>query len=101
MRTIDEMCDVMQAFKSGKPVQSKCHATKLNYPWYDDADPIWNWGINDYRVTPEPRVFWIVEWPTRWHVYQSLDCAIAASRRQIGDVPGQVIRVLEVLDGEA
>lgn len=111
MTPIDKMCDVMQEAQRGKPVQWRPRMLRANYsnggpdippldnPWGDDDNPTWNWGACEYRIKPDPRVFWIVEWPTRWHVYQSLDCAIAASRQQIGDVPGQVIRVLEVLDG--
>ena len=74
-------------------------------PLYHEAD--WEDAIGDdvkfdfdswaFRVKPKPRKFWIVEWPTRWHVFTSLDCAIASSRKQVDDTPGVVIEVVEVL----
>lgn len=50
MKTIDEMCKVMQAYKDGKKIEyssnGKC--------WIEITEPIWDWDRCDYRVKPEP-----------------------------------------------
>lgn len=52
MKTIDEMCAVMQAFKNGKQIEYKLSETS---DWVEVSNPIWNWGGLDYRVKPEPK----------------------------------------------
>lgn len=50
MKTIDEMCAVMQAFKEGKRVECRM----FNYDEWEEADEIeWDWALFDYRIKPE------------------------------------------------
>ena len=50
MKTIDEMCAVMQAFKDGKKIEFMC-----NGKWEGTNKPLWNWDSLNYRVKPEPK----------------------------------------------
>lgn len=62
--THDEMIAVIQAHKDGKQVQ---HRRKLGRPenqWGDSlVGPGWNFAEYDYRVKPEPREWWLLEFP--------------------------------------
>lgn len=53
MKSIDEMCAVMQAYKEGKKIEyvSKSSVTNI---WRDEPKPIWDWDGFDYRVKEEP-----------------------------------------------
>lgn len=54
MKSIDEMCAVMQAFKDGKKIE--CKFRRLDGDTWDVAvKPHWNWEELDYRVKPEPK----------------------------------------------
>lgn len=54
MKTIDEMCAVMQAFKDGKKIE--CKFSRLDGDtWDETVKPHWNWEQLDYRVKPEPK----------------------------------------------
>lgn len=50
MKTIDEMCAVMQAFKEGKTIECRM----FMYDEWEETDDIeWDWALFDYRVKPE------------------------------------------------
>lgn len=53
MKTIDEMIEVMQAYKDGKTIEF----TDFYYDdnWKEIDSPYWNWRLFDYRVKPEPK----------------------------------------------
>lgn len=51
MKTIDEMCEVMQAHKNGKKVEISTNGIDWKYAPF----PTWNWYSNDYRVKSEQR----------------------------------------------
>lgn len=53
-KSIDEMIEVMQAFKAGRKIQTRITS---NDGWVDVVSPSWMWAGSDYRVKPEPRVF--------------------------------------------
>lgn len=52
MKTIDEMLEVMQAFKDGKEIECK---SILQNEWLPAVGPLWNWCDCDYRVKSEPK----------------------------------------------
>lgn len=54
MKSIDEMCAVMQAYKEGKTIEFKDNRTVEN-EWKICVNPTWNWNYFDYRVKPEPK----------------------------------------------
>lgn len=56
MKTLDEMIEVMQAFKNGQPIECKL----LCQPnWQDTTDPRWNWRDFDYRIAVrKPSIDW-------------------------------------------
>ncbi len=56
--TVDEMIEVLQAFKAGKVIQFKNGGT-----WDDLLEPGWNFHDTKYRVKPkEPREIWVNEY---------------------------------------
>lgn len=54
MKSIDEMCAVMQAFKEGKTIEFKDNRSVGN-EWKRGVKPTWDWNYFDYRVKPEPK----------------------------------------------
>jgi len=57
MMTVDQMIEVLTAYKAGKKVQ-----VKLMQGWADVDDPKWSFDVDDYRVKPEPKVLWVNEY---------------------------------------
>lgn len=55
MMTYDEIITVVNALKEGKQVQIEGEKGK----WDDITNPALNFGMNNYRVKPVPREFWI------------------------------------------
>ena len=55
--THDEMIAVIRAFQEGKTVQ---HKIKGSTVWSDTENPTWNVLGRDYRIKPEPRVWFMV-----------------------------------------
>lgn len=50
--TIDEMIEVMQAYRDGAKIESKIKgATGV---WAEAALPLWDWSYLEYRVKKEP-----------------------------------------------
>lgn len=49
---IDEMCEVMQAYKDGAEVEFR--GKDGGTEWCSSPVPQWNWFANDYRVKKEP-----------------------------------------------
>lgn len=70
---IDYKIGVMQAFKEGKVIECR---NKSGSIWNSIPDPAWNWSICDYRVKPEPKEDWVVEYyqpaTGRWEYYQAI-----------------------------
>ena len=48
-QTIDEMLEVMTAFKNGKKIQTKT----ISSDWADTSKPEWYWNTQEYRIKPE------------------------------------------------
>jgi len=50
MNDITEMCAVMLAAENGAKIEI------LNgHEWQEITDPVWNWGISEYRVAEFPQ----------------------------------------------
>ena len=49
--TVKEKIEVMQAFVNGKQIEGK---SKKSDEWKLVENPVWDWGINEYRVKHEP-----------------------------------------------
>ena len=54
MKDIDEMIEVMQAYKNGEQIEF-CYTDEVIKVWEDTGKPLWNWGDTDYRVKPKPK----------------------------------------------
>ena len=55
MKDIDEMIEVMQAYKNGEQIEF-CYTDEVIKVWEDtNGKPLWNWGDTDYRVKPKPK----------------------------------------------
>lgn len=52
MMTIDEIIEVLEAYKSGKTIQSNTNAPNV---WVDNNNPIWDFERIKYRVKKEPK----------------------------------------------
>ncbi len=52
MKSIDEMCAVMQAFKEGKTIEE---LYDRDTEWKVVETPLWNFHNYQYRVKPEPK----------------------------------------------
>lgn len=52
MKTIDEMIEVMKAYKEGKTIECRMFGYD---DWEEAVDVEWNWVLSDYRVKPEPK----------------------------------------------
>ena len=53
----DQMIAVLQAAKDGKAIQRLLKVPGASR-WEDDLKPSWDFSCYDYRVKPEPRVFY-------------------------------------------
>lgn len=51
---IDEMIEVMKAYKEGKPIEFRGKGSPMTQKWASADEPIWDWDSLDYRVKPEP-----------------------------------------------
>lgn len=49
--TVKEKIEVMQAFVNGNQIEGK---SKRSDEWKLVENPVWDWGINEYRVKHEP-----------------------------------------------
>jgi hypothetical protein len=73
MMDIDSMIAVLQAAKEGKPIEVRGNGSATwnsligiicpHETWSHSCNepPMFNFGIYDYRVKPEPREWWIVQ----------------------------------------
>lgn len=52
--THEEMIEVINGHKQGKPVQRK-YRIGSGYVWEDIEEPNWNFRDYDYRLKPEPK----------------------------------------------
>ena len=84
MKSIDEMCAVMQAFKEGKTIECRM----FMYDEWEETDDIeWNWVLFDYRIKPESK-------------YVPYDSVLEIDRSKWvrkKDVPG-MLRAITVID---
>lgn len=55
MNTIDEMVEVLQAYRDGKTIQAFDEDKK----WFDCYMPMFNFHKNTYRVKPEAKKFYV------------------------------------------
>lgn len=60
--TVDEMIEVLNAFKAGKKIQFRCKSLDGSIcNWCDlSHEPVWDFGEYDYRVKREPSEIWVV-----------------------------------------
>ena len=66
--TIDEMIEVLQAYKEGKAIQ----AVPLcdNSGWYDVKKPSWDFSAMEYRIKPEKK---IIPYETFEELYKDME----------------------------
>jgi hypothetical protein len=60
--THDEMIAVITHHKNGGKIE---YRSKLDMTWRDAPNPWWDFDEFDYRVKPEPLVFWAEIMPSR------------------------------------
>ena len=70
--TIEQMIEVMQAYKEGKKIQ--CRYKDGDYAWDDAIKPSWNFSVLNYRINPEPKYRpykdtdeMVADWKTRFN----------------------------------
>lgn len=55
---IDKQIEVLQAFKEGKKIEWRIRAREsAQWRTYTGRGTLWDWGLSEYRVKPEPRTF--------------------------------------------
>lgn len=59
MMTVDQMIEVLTAYKAGKKIEVKGHD---GVKWHNTPKPAWDFVECDYRVKPEPKVLWVNEY---------------------------------------
>ncbi len=91
LNTLDEMIEVLQAYKAGKYIQV-FHS--LEKKWIDINVPFWSFSVRKYRVKQEPRRFKVTGSVNgiRW---RSCRCVNGS----LGD--GEEIEVIEIMKGES
>ena len=89
----DEMIAVIQAHKEGKKIQAR--AAMTNNDWRDTDNPFWDFHYLDYRVSPEPREWWVTP-DLRMFAEQEEACSHAYDHCKHSKTP--IIRVREVLE---
>ena len=94
----DQMIAVLQAAKDGKALQMQAKKRGgTGGAWLDVANPLWNFACYNYRVKPEPRVFYAIlkeHGSQRCFAYRDRELAekLACSPNQ------KVVKLVEVLD---
>lgn len=92
-----EFLPLIQAFAEGKTIQVKSVGG-----WVDSKELVFNWPVGHYRIKPEPRTFYAVEWHNNGRpvIAGSLYQAEEFVREAIVGVPesARVIILREVLD---
>ena len=93
----DQMIAVLQAAKDGKAIQMRSKVNRrTGGAWYDVTDPLWDFAACDYRVKPEPRVFYAV---LREHGSQCVAYRDRKLAEKLADPPDyKVVKLVEVLD---
>jgi hypothetical protein len=86
---IDEMIEVLQAFKDGEQIQSKVYEHDI---WHDDNEPKWGFKFREYRVKPKPIERWLYLCPNGEDaVFKSKDKAYMACANK-----KNIIRMVQV-----
>lgn len=90
--TIDEMIEVLQAHKSGKPIQRRGlrifrtasddlrGLPNADNQWEDAKSPEFNFMMCEYRVKPEPIVLWVNFWDNGLQAHKSRQQAVDSVR---------------------
>lgn len=98
----DQMIAVLQAAKDGKAIQMRAKVNRLGGAWWDVADPFWDFSACDYRVKPEPRVFYAI---LGEDTYKFIDkCVVYLNREQAEKFAGRhpdackVVKLVEAPD---
>lgn len=61
---------IQQAFLDGKRIQYRCHTSSVWNDWEPVNEetpaqaPSFDWTFRDWRIKPEPRVFFVPEYPS-------------------------------------
>jgi hypothetical protein len=93
----DQMIEVLQAAKDGKAIQMRSKVNRrTGGAWHDVTDPLWDFAACNYRVKPEPRVFYAV---LREHGSQCVAYRDRKLAEKLADPPDyKVVKLVEVLD---
>lgn len=101
-KTTREKIDVMEAFERGETIQTYDKLTKRWVGWRPCAiEPVWCWGMHDYRVEPKPREWWIHKVKGVAHcVHSSPEFVALCEKVNRWGTPPDRVRVREVLEEE-
>ena len=97
--TIDQMIEVLTAFKAGKKIEFCC---RPGVQWGGIGLPTWNFATYDYRVKQEPREFSVVvnEEGQALGVAAGYGSPVAVDPRKGSIKNCKVVRVREVMDSD-
>ena len=88
MNTIDEIIEITTAFRNGNIVQ-----VSLRDGWKDSINPAWQFTAYDYRVKPEPMVFYVNIYPERKN-----DCIHQSKEEALKWVGRDCVRTIKVVE---
>lgn len=90
MKTTKEMIEVMQASLDGKIIEYA--ASNGASFWTACNYPSWEWKDYDYRIKPEPRVYWKIDGYNR--AYGIYEDAVAVNK----SIGGKITKLIEVIE---
>ena len=102
--TTKEKIAVMLAFEEGKTIEYNYRWSSLASKWDKVDDPIWDWNACNYRVKPEPREFYMLQYTSSSGegYYQTLlsreETEKLARDYNAAGIKARVIKLREVLD---
>ena len=96
---IQEMIDVLEAYKSGKVIQFKDYMGL----WQTVRPPQFNFGSNEYRIKPEPREWYMRKWEDNvdevtLHVTRTSAVTAFPRSNNTHGKSFEVIKVIEVIE---
>lgn len=94
--TTQEMIEVLTAYQIGREIQ--CRILDSDSAWIVcGPDPVWNFGVYEYRVSREPRVFFVVDYGVGVHSGLITSREQAVSLGNDCGKPYDIVQLVEVV----
>jgi len=94
MMTLDQMIEVLTAYKAGKKIEVKGHG---GVKWHKTSMSAWDFVECDYRAKPEPKVIWVNEYSDLHFAY----CSEKEAKDKDRGAIRTAVRYVECPEGDA